>query len=106
MAGLDARTGEAGFWEDQRSAQKVLREAEALREESGLWRKLESRANSTSELLDLAQEEEDQELLAEVSREAAELERDYAQARRALLFGGQYDQRNALLTISAGAGGT
>jgi peptide chain release factor 2 len=84
----------------------VLREAEALREESGLWRRLESRANSTAELLDLAQEEEDQELLADVSKEAAELERDYAEARQALLFGGQYDQRNALLTISAGAGGT
>ena len=84
----------------------MLREAEALREESALWRHLESRANSTAELLDLAQEEEDQELLADVSREATELERDYAQARRALLFGGQYDQRNALLTISAGAGGT
>ena len=27
-------------------------------------------------------------------------------ARRDLLFGGEYDQRNALLTISAGAGGT
>jgi len=84
----------------------VLREAEALREEVDLWRHLESRATSTGELLDLAQEEEDQELLAEVSKEAVELERDYSQARRALLFGGQYDQRNALLTISAGAGGT
>jgi peptide chain release factor 2 len=45
-------------------------------------------------------------LLDEVSREAAELEGDYAVARRHLLFGGQYDIRNALLTISAGAGGT
>jgi peptide chain release factor 2 len=57
-------------------------------------------------LLDLAQEEEDQDLLADVSKEAAELESDYGQARRELLFGGQYDQRNSLLTISAGAGGT
>ena len=57
-------------------------------------------------MLDLAQEEEDQEVLADVAKEATELERDYAEARRALLFGGQYDQRNALLTISAGAGGT
>ena len=57
-------------------------------------------------MLDLAQEEEDQDLLADVSKEAAELESDYGQARRELLFGGQYDQRNSLLTISAGAGGT
>ena len=84
----------------------MLREAEALREELTLWRHLEARANSSAELLDLAQEEEDQELLADVSKEAAELEGAYAEARRALLFGGQYDQRNAMLTISAGAGGT
>ena len=83
-----------------------MREAEALREELTLWRHLESRAQSTSDLLDLAQEETDQDLQEEVSREALELQRDYEQARRQLLFGGQYDQRNALLTISAGAGGT
>ena len=84
----------------------MLREAEGLREELQLWRNLESRAQSTLELLDLAQEEDDGSLLAEVAREAGELAADYERARRQLLFGGEYDQRNALLTISAGAGGT
>jgi peptide chain release factor 2 len=84
----------------------VLREAEGLREELTLWRHLESLAQSTSELLDLAQEESDQSLLTEVEREAAALNTEYAKARRDLLFGGEYDARNALLTISAGAGGT
>jgi len=58
------------------------------------------------ELLDLAQEEEDSTVLADVASEAATLDAEYAVARRELLFGGEYDQRNALLTISAGAGGT
>jgi peptide chain release factor 2 len=58
------------------------------------------------ELLDLAQEEGDQNVLADVDTEAQQLAAEYARARRNLLFGGQYDQRNALLTISAGAGGT
>jgi peptide chain release factor 2 len=71
-----------------------------------LWRNIESRADSTLELLQLAQDEDDQSLLVEVANEAAELEREYGTARRELLFGGEYDQRNALLTISAGAGGT
>ena len=61
---------------------------------------------STFQLLDLAQEEADQDLLAEIDKEAQELASAYERARRELLFGGQYDQRNALLTISAGAGGT
>ena len=58
------------------------------------------------ELLDLAQEEGDQSVLADVDTEAQQLAAEYSRARRNLLFGGQYDQRNALLTISAGAGGT
>jgi peptide chain release factor 2 len=58
------------------------------------------------ELLDLAQEEGDQSVLADVDTEAQQLAAEYARARRNLLFSGQYDQRNALLTISAGAGGT
>jgi len=58
------------------------------------------------ELLELAQEEDDQSVLADVDAEAQQLAAEYGRARRELLFGGQYDQRNALLTISAGAGGT
>jgi peptide chain release factor 2 len=95
-----------GFWDDQRAAQKVLREAEGLREELDFWRQLESRATSTLELLDLALEDGDPSLLTGVSDEATELASDYEQARRELLFGGPYDQRNAILTISAGVGGT
>ena len=87
-------------------AKKALREAEGLREELQLWRDLESRAHSTFELLELAQEENDQSVLADVESEAQQLAADYERARRELLFGGQYDQRNAMLTISAGAGGT
>ena len=58
------------------------------------------------ELLDLAVEENDQGMIAEVGAEAEALAADYETARRELLFGGEFDQRNALLTISAGAGGT
>ena len=84
----------------------MLREAEALRDELTCWRGLESRAGSTLELLDLALADDDQAMLVELGAEAGELTRDYERVRRELLFGGEYDGRNALLTISAGAGGT
>jgi peptide chain release factor 2 len=41
-----------------------------------------------------------------VEREAAVLARRFAAERTALLFSGSYDERGALLSISAGAGGT
>jgi peptide chain release factor 2 len=95
-----------GFWDDQRAAARTLREAEGMREELELWGHLDARASSTLELLDLAIEDGDPSLLDGVAKEAAELAAEYETARRQLLFSGEYDQRNAILTISAGAGGT
>jgi peptide chain release factor 2 len=98
--------GAPGFWDDQRAAARTLREAEGMREELELWGHLDSRASSTLELLDLVIEDGDPSLLDGVAQEAAELAGEYETARRHLLFSGEYDQRNAILTISAGAGGT
>jgi len=44
--------------------------------------------------------------VAEVDRDAASLETDFGRERTALLFSGEHDERSAILTISAGAGGT
>jgi len=56
--------------------------------------------------LELLDEGPDAELEAEMERDAAALETDVVRERTALLFSGEYDDRNALLSISAGAGGT
>jgi peptide chain release factor 2 len=56
--------------------------------------------------LELVDESGDDELAAELDREAAALERDFGRERTALLFAGEHDERSALVSISAGAGGT
>jgi peptide chain release factor 2 len=56
-------------------------------------------------LLDLALEEEDQETLADVARELAELEKEFRDWELQLLFT-EEDQKSAIVTIHAGAGGT
>jgi peptide chain release factor 2 len=57
-------------------------------------------------MAELVAESDDAELVTELATEAAALEKDFATERTSLLFSGEYDDRNALLTISAGAGGT
>jgi peptide chain release factor 2 len=47
----------------------------------------------------------DADMEAGVDAEYAALLKDYEALRTALLFSGEYDERNAILTISAGAGG-
>ncbi len=71
-----------------------------------MWRDLERRADDLLATLELVEESADAELTAELDREAANLEADFSRERTALLFSGEHDHRSALLSISAGAGGT
>ena len=82
----------------------MLREADGLRDELALWGALLQRADDLDEIAELAQT--DAALASEVDAEADALRIDYERERTALLFSGPYDERNALLTVSAGAGGT
>ena len=83
-----------------------MRDADGLREELTAWRDLERRASDLLELAELAAEDPDPALASAVDTEHAELDAGYARLRTELLFSGEYDQRDALLTIRAGAGGT
>jgi peptide chain release factor 2 len=106
LATLEALTGDPGFWDDQRAAQKVLREADGLRSEVELWKGLLARAANLETTVELLAESDDPELSAELDREGAALETDFGRERTQLLFNGEHDERAAILTISAGAGGT
>jgi peptide chain release factor 2 len=57
-------------------------------------------------MLELVEESGDPELTVELDVQGSALEADFARERTALLFSGEYDERSALLSISAGAGGT
>ncbi|HUQ44273.1 MAG TPA: peptide chain release factor 2 [Candidatus Limnocylindria bacterium] len=103
---LDARASEPGFWEDSRGAQDVLREADGLRADIELWQGLLGRADDLETTLELAMESGDAELESELERTLEELEIEFARQRTQLLFSGEHDARPAILTISAGAGGT
>jgi peptide chain release factor 2 len=57
-------------------------------------------------LNELAQEEGDAEAAAEVAEGLAEVERRFAELEVRVLLGGEYDARDAVVTVHAGAGGT
>lgn len=83
-----------------------MRAADGLREELGTWRDLERRGRDLVELAELAGEEDDSSIDAGLQAEYEALVRDYEQQRTTLLFSGEYDAGNAIVSISAGAGGT
>ncbi len=71
-----------------------------------MWGDLERRAGDLLAAVELLAEMPDADLEAELDRDATALETDFRRERTALVFSGEYDDRNALLSISAGAGGT
>ncbi len=57
-------------------------------------------------LLELTEDASDEDLEAEIQREAAKLEREIDQLELQRMLGGGDDHRNAILSINPGAGGT
>jgi len=84
----------------------VLRQADGLRTEISLWRDLTRRVDDLVELMPLVEEADDPELTSELERDAQVLAATYERERTQLLFSGDYDERSAVLSINAGAGGT
>ena len=77
-----------------------------LKETVQLWRSLEKRVSDLSELLELALEERDDSLVQQVATEGREVANILAEREFQLILSGPYDERNAILTVRAGAGGT
>ncbi len=106
LGDIEAEMGQPTFWDDQEAAQKRIQRLKRLTAVVEPVQDLEQRAEDLAELQELAVEEDDKEVLAEVQRDLAALERDAEKFEfRAMLSGG-YDPSDAFLTIQAGAGGT
>jgi peptide chain release factor 2 len=108
LAELTSRSSDPGLWNDQAAAQTVLRRADELREEIGSWRELGARARALSEMAELAAAEPDSgaELAADLERELAALTADWNRMEGRLLLSEPYDERPAIVSVHAGAGGT
>lgn len=92
------------FWLDQIKAQSVMRELAENRKVVQRWRELEERVSDIAELLSLS--EEDDSLQAEIQSEIEKVASRLDELEFQLSFSGEYDDRNVILAIHAGAGGT
>jgi peptide chain release factor 2 len=70
------------------------------------WRELEKKAADLQEMIVLAIGEEDYSLKEEIQLELKKLSSQFEQLESQQLFTGDYDSRNAMLALHAGAGGT
>lgn len=105
MARLEKESVQPDFWSDQARARGVMRKLAAQRRTVDRWRGLETKVEETAELIDLAAVEDDESLEAEIRRDVEDLAARLDSMELELAFSGEYDARNAILAVHAGAGG-
>jgi peptide chain release factor 2 len=103
---LEAQSTAAGFWDDNQAAQEVMRRLSQTRATVDTWRALEKDAGDLLDLITLAAEESDDATAADIARDTDSLEARLDDLEFELTFAGPYDDRNAILAVHAGAGGT
>lgn len=87
-------------------SQQISKEIAALTNKISAYDKAEKVITDASDIVDLAEEENDESLLAELDEELKTVEKTVENMRLQALLRGKYDKLNAILTLHAGAGGT
>jgi len=93
------------LWNDPENAQKVTSKLSYAQAERNRIVALRRRVDDVPILLELAEEMQDADSLAEAEKEVAELQRSIGELEVRTLLSGEYDVREALVTIRSEAGG-
>ncbi|WP_030451220.1 peptide chain release factor 2 [Herbidospora cretacea] len=105
IAELGEQAAAPDLWNDPEAAQKVTSKLSHLQGEVNRVEGLTSRLEDLKVLYELAAEEGDDDTLAEADKELASLRADIGAMEVRTLLAGEYDAREALVTINSQAGG-
>ena len=103
---LDALTAEGSLWDNPERAQKLMTERNTLAEAVARVKDLEKRFGDNYEMLELAEAENEPELLAEAEKALTAMKEDMEKAELESLLSAEGDKNDAFLEIHSGAGGT
>lgn len=106
---LQEKSAADGFWDDLENSQKVMQQIKKNEATIGKYKKLETLLDDTLTMIELtveAGEEEDENSVADIKKEADKFKSELETIKLTTLLTGEYDNKNAILTFHAGAGGT
>ena len=101
---MEEQSAQPDFWSDRAKAQHIMQLLSERRKVADRWRKVEKKVADLTELVSLA--EEDAALAAEIESEITGVSSRLDEMELEAAFTSEYDARNAILGIHAGAGGT
>lgn len=105
---LSEQAAAPDLWDDVENAQKVTSALSYKQSELNRLRSLSSRIDDVEVMVELAEAEDEEtaaELLADAERECGEIRAKLEELEVLVLLSGEYDQREAVVTIRSGAGG-
>jgi peptide chain release factor 2 len=105
LADLEAEASVPDLWDDQENAQRVTSRLSFVQGEIRKVEALRSRLDDVPILFELAEGEEDEAALADANKELDSVEAAIAELEVRTLLSGEYDAREAFVSIRAGAGG-
>jgi peptide chain release factor 2 len=104
-ADLEEQAGVPNLWDDQARAQQVTSRLSYVGGEINKLERLRARLDDAVVLLELAESEDDADSAAEAGTEVVALAKAVEELEVRTLLSGEYDSREALVTIRSGAGG-
>ncbi|MBW4094970.1 MAG: peptide chain release factor 2 [Acidobacteria bacterium] len=102
---LSDQAGAPDLWDDPAAGQKITSRLSHAQSKLEKLETLASRIDDLEVLVELAQDEADADSLAEAGKELDSLRAALAQLEITTLLSGEYDDREAVVTIRSGAGG-
>ncbi len=105
IADLSEQAGVPDLWDDPEKAQKVTSALSHRQAELAKITSIQSRLDDIEIMVQLANEEGDEAAAADVHTELASIQKLLGELEVQTLLDGEYDDRPAVITIRAGAGG-
>ncbi len=106
LAEVELELADVSVWDNPDEAQKLGRERSSLESIVSTVDHLSAGLDDADAMIELAQEEDDTQLLSELPDELNAFENRLAQLEFRRMFSGEVDENNAFLDIQAGSGGT
>ncbi len=95
-----------GFWDDPERSNKQMKELKNLKDIRQTYQNLECQQEDLLGLIEMAYEENDESLVADIQAEFDSFVEEFEDIRISTLLSAEYDRNNAILKLNAGAGGT
>ncbi|WP_223065948.1 peptide chain release factor 2 [Paenibacillus caui] len=106
IANFEEKMAAPDFWDDNDAAQQVINELNAVKSSVDQYARLQQEYDDISVMLELAEEEGDDSLEAEIAASSQALVDKLSAFELQLLLNQPYDKMNAILELHPGAGGT